>query len=92
MGLTFLMALGVSSDNWLIGYPLFIALIVLCAYPTFCFAEEPFMRLRESKVPQRSLFIPLWKASVYAIRTHVFQPVAIALHLMPRPVQLPVSR
>jgi len=51
IGLCILTILGISSDRWLITYPVYILLIALVTCPSYYLTEEPFIRLREAKSP-----------------------------------------
>jgi len=86
IGLALLIMAGIHGNQWLISYPLFGVLIVLFVYPTYRLAEEPFMRLRESKATPRSVFLPVYNAAIRAIYVHIAEPIWFALHR--RPVQL----
>jgi len=88
IGLAILIITGVSAEHGLVSYPLFILLIVLCAYPTYHLAEAPFMRLRESKTPPRSYFLPIYSLVARAIYAHVTEPLLLALHLQRKRVKI----
>lgn len=88
IGLALLIITGASRDAWMLNYLLFITLIVLIAYPTYLLAEKPFMRLRESREPRRSRFIPLFNGLLHVVQMRVAEPLAVALHFHHKPARV----
>lgn len=88
IGLVLLIVTGISSDHWMVSYPLFIVLVAIIGYPTYLLTEEPFMRLRERKSSSRSLFLPVYGAMARFFKAVATNPLSLVYRRKPSPAQM----
>jgi peptidoglycan/LPS O-acetylase OafA/YrhL len=51
--------LGVSQNEWVAGYALLVIVMAAIVYPSYRLIEEPFLRLRNARAPQKSLVLAM---------------------------------
>ena len=86
IGLTLLIVLGISNDHWVTACLVFAICVGVIADLSYRLTEAPFIRLRESKLPQPSYFLAIYRVTHRKIRSWL--PVRHASALSPKSAEI----